>query len=76
MSSARVSSVEDFTTTIRDLLAKAQDIKPDGGLEPALTTQEFEGGIEELTKQDGTSNKEYASIETACRNIFYALLVR
>lgn len=76
MSSAGVSSVEECTSAIKELLAKAQEIKPDGGLEPALTTQDFDGGIEEIGKHNGASNKEYAAIETACRNIFYALLVR
>ena len=76
MSSAQIYSVESFTTIIRGLLAKAQTIKPNGGVEPALATQDFEGGIEEFSRQDGTVNKDYAAIETACRNIFYALLVR
>ena len=74
--SAGVSSVEEYTSAIRKLLAKAQEVKPDGGLEPALTTQEFEGGVEEIGKHNGAFNKNYAAIETACRNIFYALLVR
>ena len=76
MSSAGVSSVEEYTSAIRELLAKAQKVKPDGGLEPALITQEFEGGVEEIGKHNGAFNKDYAAIETACRNIFYALLVR
>lgn len=76
MSIAGVRSVDEFTTRINGLLAKAQKIKPDGGVEPALTTLQFEGGIEEFGKQDGTFHKDYAAIETACRNIFYALLVR
>ena len=76
MSSAGVSSVDDFTTRIRNLLAKAQEFKPDGGVDPALTVKELGGDIEEFGKQDAVSNKDYAAIETACRNIFYALLVR
>ena len=76
MSSAAVSSVEEYASAIRELLAKAQEVKPDGGLEPALTTQDFEGGVEEIGKHNGAFNKNYAAIETACRNIFYALLVR
>lgn len=76
MPSASIRSVDDFTTSIRALLSKAQDNKPDGGVEPALTTQDFQGGIEDFGKQNGPLNKDYASIETACRNIFYALLVR
>lgn len=76
MSDVGVSSVDNATSAIRGLLAKAQEVKPDGGVEPALTSQEFEGDIEEIGKQNGASNKDYAAIETACRNIFYALLVR
>ena len=76
MSSAGVSSVDNFTNTIRALLARAQEVKPHGSVEPALTSQEFGGGVEELSRQDGTSHKDFAAIETACRNIFYALLVR
>lgn len=76
MSSAGVSSVDSSTIAIKGLLAKAQEVKPDGGVEPALTTQDFEGGVEEVGKQNVASNKDYAAIETACRNIFYALLVR
>ena len=76
MSSAGVSSVENSTSAIRGLLAKAHDVKPDGGVEPALTAQDLGGGIEELGKQNGAFKKGYAAIETACRNIFYALLVR
>lgn len=76
MSSAGISSVYNFTTAIRGLLAKAQKVKPDGGVEPALTTQELEGGVDKIGKHNGATNKDYAAIETACRNIFYALLVR
>ncbi|CAD6566354.1 MAG: hypothetical protein ASARMPREDX12_008198 [Alectoria sarmentosa] len=74
MSSAGVSSVDSSTIAMKGLLAKAQEVKPDGGVEPALTTQDFEGGVEEIGKQNVASNKDYAAIETACRNIFYALL--
>lgn len=76
MSSAGVNSVDHFTTTIRGLLAKAHQIKPDGGVEPALTAKGLEEGIQEFRKSNAVSNKDYAAIETACRNLFYALLVR
>ena len=76
ISSAGISSVDNSTTAIKGLLTKAQEVKPDGGVEPALTPQDLKGGIEEIGKQNGASNKDYAAIETACRNIFYALLVR
>ena len=75
MSSTGVNSVDHFTTTVKGLLAKAHEIKPDGGVEPALTTKGLEGGIDDFSKKDPASNKDYAAIETACRNIFYALLV-
>ncbi len=76
MSSAGVSSVDNFTIATKGLLAEAQEVNPDGGVEPALTTQDFRGGFEEIGKRNGASNRDYAAIETACRNIFYALLVR
>lgn len=76
MSSAGVKSVDHFTATIRSLLAKAHQIKPDGGVEPALTTRGLEGGIQDFRKSSAVFNKDYAAIETACRNLFYALLVR
>ena len=76
MSSVGVNSVDCSTTAIKRLLAKARELKPNGGVEPALTAPEFDGGIEEIGKQSAGSNKDYAAIETACRNIFYALLVR
>ena len=76
MSSPSVESVDEFTTSIRALLSEAQNIKPDGGVEPALTTQNFQGGVEEFGNTNGPFNRDYAAIETACRNIFYALLVR
>ncbi|KAM0799984.1 THO complex, subunit THOC1 [Usnea florida] len=74
MSSVGISSVDCSTTAIKRLLAKARELKPNGGVEPALTAPEFDGGIEEIGKQSEGSNKDYAAIETACRNIFYALL--
>ena len=77
MSSAGIESVDDFTAVFKKLLARARDIKTNGGVEPALTTQDFEGVIEEIGHQShGSINRKYAAIETACRNIFYGLLVR
>lgn len=76
MSSVGMSTVDNSTAAIRQLLTKAQQVKPGGGVEPTLTVHAFGGGVEELGKQNEASNKDYAAIETACRNIFYALLVR
>ena len=77
MSSAGIASVNDFTAIFKRLLTSARSVKPDGGVEPALTTPDFRGAIEEIgLKSRGATNREYAAIETACRNIFYDLLVR
>ena len=77
MSSAGIESVDNFTAVFKKLLARARDIKTNRGIEPALTMQDFEGGIEEIGHQSqGSINRKYAAIETACRNIFYDLLVR
>lgn len=77
MCSARLESVSDFTASFKRLLASARDVKPNGGIEPALTTADFKGGIKAIgQKSQGSPNREYAAIETACRNIFYDLLVR
>ncbi len=77
MSSAGIESVNDFTAIFKRLLASARDVKPNGGIEPALTTADFKGEIKEIgQKPQGAPNREYAAIETACRNIFYDLLVR
>ena len=76
MCSVGIESVNDFTASFKRLLARARDVKPNGGIEPALTTADFEGEIEALgQKSQGAPNREYAAIETACRNIFYDLLV-
>ena len=75
MSSEDVQSVDDFTSTIHKLLARARHLKPEGGVEPVLTTQDFGPDLHEIKNHScGLSNRNYAAIETACRNIFYALL--
>ena len=75
MSSVGVQSVDGYTRSIKKLLAKAREIKPDGGVEPVLTTLDFGEGLDEIRKRSqGLSNRNYAAIETACRNIFYDLL--
>ncbi|KAI4255635.1 MAG: hypothetical protein LQ352_002480 [Teloschistes flavicans] len=61
------------------MLARAKGIKPDGGIEPALTATSLGGDVETLKKQaEGgvTVNPQdhYAALETACRSIFYELL--
>ena len=81
MSSHGIASVDTYSTAIKNLLDRARDLKPTLGIEPALSASDFAGGIEEIGKlSDGpfiaNSQAHYAAIETACRNIFYDLLVR
>ena len=81
MSSVGISSVEAYTTELRKLLARTNNVKANGGIEPALMASDFEGGIGDIGKLSAhglNSNIQahYAAIETACRDIFYDLLVR
>ena len=77
MSIDGVSFVDDFTTVVQKLLAKARVLKPDGAIEPALTLRDLREEVEDLEHRlPGATSRKYAGIETACRNIFYALLVR
>lgn len=80
MSSLGISAVEAYTTELRKLLARANIVKANGEIEPALTIADFEGGTEDLRKLSAsgiTANNQthYAAIETACRNKFHDLLV-
>ena len=75
MSSAGVQSVEEYTVLIENLLAKARELKPEGGIEPALTPHDFGSNLNEIKERSqGNPSRNYAAIETACRNIFYDLL--
>lgn len=80
MSSAGIFSVEKYTSSIRELLRRAQAVKPNGNIEPALVASDFEDGIAQLSRVvDGSMTKSnqahFAAIETAFRNIFYESLV-
>ncbi|KAL8843016.1 MAG: hypothetical protein Q9176_002319 [Flavoplaca citrina] len=79
MSSAGISSVDALTASLRELLERSNKLKPDGGIEPALTSTSFNGNVETIIRgaEGGiTANAQdhYAALETACRNIFYDLL--
>ncbi len=81
MSSAGISSVDTLTASLRKLLERSNELKPNGGIEPALTSTSFNGDLETIIRRaEGgiTANAQdhYAALETACRNIFYDLLVR
>lgn len=79
MSSAGISSVDTFTGSLTELLNRAIAIKPNGGIEPALTSATFNGDVEKITRRtdkrtSANTQDHYAALETACRNIFYNLL--
>ncbi|KAL8904332.1 MAG: hypothetical protein Q9207_003343 [Kuettlingeria erythrocarpa] len=79
MSSAGISSVDTFAESLTELLERARTIKPDGAIEPPLTSASFSGDVENIAKRAelssiATTQEHYAALETACRNIFYNLL--
>lgn len=80
MSSDGIASVDTYNIALKDLLKRARHVKPGSGIEPALSASDFDGGIEaigKLSEKSFIANNQahYAAIETACRNIFYDLLV-
>ena len=81
MSGDGIASVQTYSVAIKNLLDKAREVKVSPGIEPALNASDFAGDIEEIGKLSNgsflaNSQAHYAAIETACRNIFYDLLVR
>ena len=81
MSSDGIASVQTYSVAISNLLDKARNVKVNSSIEPALNASDFTGGIEDIRKLSNGSflsngQAHYAAIETACRNIFYDLLVR
>ena len=82
MSITEVAPVDEYSVAINDALARARKSKPLGEIDPPLASDIIEECIEsladvnrnnELANNHGKSS--YAVIETACRNIFYDLLV-
>ena len=81
MSGNGITSVASFTEVIQRLLAQARVVKPNTHIEPALVASDFGGDIGRLGTSSGgnflaNNQANYAAIETACRNIFYNLLVK
>lgn len=80
MSSDGIASVQTYSVAIKSLLDRARNVKVNPGIEPALNALDFAGDIEDIGKLSNGSflannQAHYAAIETACRNIFYDLLV-
>ena len=81
MAQGRRNSVATHLQALRALLQRAREIKPHAGIEPALTYSDFGAAIDDIGKRPGTdflapNSSHYAAIETACREIFYGLVVR
>lgn len=81
MVSSDVASVKIYKDALEDLVLQAHAAKPGGGIEPALASSDFNGAVESLGRKPGSDfltrpKSHYAAIETACRDIFYKLLVR
>lgn len=79
--SAGLPSVDAYSDAIDRWLAKADNVKQQRGVEPALTAADFLDEIEEISRirhKSGVSTQQaqYAAIETALRDKFYELLVR
>ena len=74
--------VEEYSNSLQAALAEARGAKPLGSIDPPLGPQEIHDITEriQLIGREGTitlkdARKDYAAIETACRDIFYNLLV-
>ena len=79
MSSTGLASVEAYAVAIDQWLRKAEDVKQEASIRPALVASDFVGEIENINTIRNESNAppqaHYAAIETAIRNAFYDLLV-
>ena len=81
MAQGKRNSVATHVQALRVLLERAREIKQHAGIEPALTYSDFGVAIDDIGKRPGTdflapNSSHYAAIETACREIFYGLVVR
>lgn len=80
MSGHGIVSVDACSVAIKKMLDKARNTEVNLSIEPALSSSDLSTYIEEIGKLSGGSftagsQAHFAAIETACRNIFYGLLV-
>lgn len=80
MSGHGIASVDAYSVAIKKMLDKACNTEVDLSIEPALSSSDLSTYIEGIGKLSGGSftagsQAHFAAIETACRNIFYGLLV-
>lgn len=76
------SPVREYFQNIHTALAEAREAKPSGTIDPALAPQDIHRIVEKIQDVSARGNrasrdarKDYAAIETACRDMFYKLLV-
>lgn len=80
MSGHGIVSVDACSVAIKKMLDKARNTKVDLTIEPALSLSDLSTYIDGIEKHSSGSftagsQAHFAAIETACRNIFYGLLV-
>lgn len=83
MSDSGPGPVVEYSSSIQAALAEARTAKPLGTIDPALVSQDIHEVVERIRAVGSQGDqvprdarKDYAAIETACRDIFYKLLAR
>ena len=82
MSLGSIGPVDEYSESIQAALAEARVAKPLGTIDPAPSSQDIHRIVFKIRSVGTRENKalhdarkDYAAIETACRDIFYKLLV-
>ena len=80
MTRTEYPSVETYASSIQSWLRKAQHVKHQSSIEPALPISGFDEQVQDIARirEHGSANSQqvhYAAIETAIRNMFYDILV-
>ena len=78
MADTAIDSTVAYRGLVRDLLAKAAEVKQGHEVEPPITEASLGDLIERANLKDGTIQKQadFAAVENAFREKFYELLVR
>ncbi|PGH11436.1 hypothetical protein AJ80_07115 [Polytolypa hystricis UAMH7299] len=81
MAADDIRAVKTYRSLVQDLLAKATELKTDGGIEPPLSEADLGDALQlieqrrELVMKEQSQQAHYAVVETAFREKFYDLLV-
>lgn len=75
-----LAPVGAYAIALEELLQRARDVEANGGIVPALNAADLQEEFEAFARvQRGKGSRNgqanHAAFETACRNIFYELLV-